>query len=240
MDGRDGERRVTPRFVRVAIYLVFPKRYGTAMSAGSGHRVFSCDVHFGFCPVSLAMSHPRQLELRARNVNPGGWAIEEEKPIATLLGSCVAVCLWDPKLRLGGMNHFMLPTYEKSLTSDLDLLLCGDYCMEALLNGMLVRGAQKIRLQAKAFGGGNVVATLTGMSVGQRNADFAVDWLARESIPLVAADLEGAWSRKVILDPLTGHAYCRRGHTTRSIAEAERAYADSLVANRHKKNIELF
>lgn len=184
------------------------------------------------------MINPRQLELVARHVNPGGWAVENEKPIATLLGSCVAVCLWDPKLSLGGLNHFMLPVYEKSFTSDLDLLLCGDYCMEALLNGMFMRGARKNRLQAKAFGGGNVVTSLTGVSVGQRNVDFAVEWLERESIPLLAADFAGPWSRKVILDPLTGDAFCRRGHTDQSIAEAERAYADTL--SRHKKNIELF
>ncbi|HOL65651.1 MAG TPA: chemotaxis protein CheD [Accumulibacter sp.] len=186
------------------------------------------------------MSNPRQLELLARHVNPGGWAVEDEKPIATLLGSCVAVCLWDPTLRLGGLNHFMLPAYEKSFTSDLDLLLCGDYCMEALLNGMLMRGAKKVRLQAKAFGGGNVVTTLSGIGVGQHNVDFAVEWLQRESIPLLAADLAGPWSRKVILDPLSGHAYCRRGHTNQSIAEAEQAYANTLFASQRKKNIELF
>ncbi|HMW16927.1 MAG TPA: chemotaxis protein CheD [Accumulibacter sp.] len=187
------------------------------------------------------MTDPRQLELVARHVNPGGWAIDNKKPLATLLGSCVAVCLWDRTLHLGGLNHFMLPAHEKSSrNSDFDLLLCGDYSMEALLNGMLARGAKKNRLQAKAFGGGNVVTTLTGMSVGQRNADFAVEWLARESIPLLSADLAGPWSRKVIFDPLSGHAYCKRGHTNQSIAEAERAYAGTLASSRRKKNIELF
>jgi len=51
--------------------------------------------------------------------------------------------------------------------------------MEALMNGMLARGAQKKRLQGKAFGGGNVISSLTGVSIGQRNAEFAREWLAR-------------------------------------------------------------
>jgi hypothetical protein len=88
-----------------------------------------------------AGEQPARSRTLARNVNPGGWAIESERPIATLLGSCVAVCLWDPALRIGGLNHFMLPRYEKSANHDLDVLLCGNFCMEALLNGMIGRGA---------------------------------------------------------------------------------------------------
>jgi len=186
------------------------------------------------------MTHPRDLERLARNVNPGGWAIESERPLATLLGSCVAVCLWDPQLRVGGLNHFMLPKFEKSANKDLDVLLCGNFCMEALINGMLARGARKTRLQGKAFGGGNVISALTGVTVGQRNAEFAREWLAREGITLVASDLMGPWSRKVILDPQTGEAFCKRGQTNQSIAEAETSYASSLFVAAKRADIELF
>lgn len=186
------------------------------------------------------MTNPRDLERLARNVNPGAWAIENTRPIATLLGSCVAVCLWDPELRVGGLNHFMLPGYENSANTDLDVLLCGNFCMEALMNGMLARGAQKRRLQGKAFGGGNVVSSLTGVSIGQRNAEFARDWLAREGIALLASDLMGPWSRKVILDPQSGDAFCKRGQTNQSIAEAEETYRNTLAAAPKKTDIELF
>lgn len=186
------------------------------------------------------MSNPRDLERLARNVNPGGWAVDSERPIATLLGSCVAVCLWDPVLRVGGLNHFMLPKYEKTANKDLDTLLCGNFCMEALMNGMLARGAQKKRLQAKAFGGGNVLSSLTGVSIGQRNAEFAHEWLTREGIPLLASDLMGPWSRKVILHPPSGEAFCKRGQTTQSIAEAEKSYESTLVLAPKKADIELF
>jgi len=186
------------------------------------------------------MTHPRDLERLARNVNPGGWAIESERPLATLLGSCVAVSLWDPRLRVGGLNHFMLPKFEKSVNRDLDVLLCGNYCMEALINGMLARGAQKKRLQGKAFGGGNVISSLAGVSIGQRNAEFACEWLAREGVPLLASDLMGPWSRKVILDPQTGEAFCKRGQTNQSIAEAETRYASTLFVAPKQADIELF
>ena len=186
------------------------------------------------------MNAVRELERLSRNVNPGGWLIESERPIATLLGSCVAVCLWDTQLKLAGLNHFMLPGYEKSANRNMDVLLCGNYCMEALMNGMLARGARKHRLQAKAFGGGNVVAALTGVSIGQRNVEFAQEWLACEKIPLLASDFGGPWSRKLVFDSRTGDAYCRRGQTSQSLLEAERAYAKSFVVAPRVADIELF
>lgn len=183
---------------------------------------------------------PRELERLGRHINPGGWAIEQDKPIVTLLGSCVAACLWDPKLKVGGMNHFMLPEYEKSSSREFDVMLCGNYNMEALMNGMLGRGAQKNRMQAKLFGGGAVVASLTGVGVGERNAAFAREWLSRERIAIIASDLLGTWSRKVVFDPRSGDVFCRRGHTSGSIAEAEAAYARMLLAAPKKTDIELF
>lgn len=159
----------------------------------------------------------------------------------TLLGSCVAVCLWDPVLRLGGMNHFMLPRRgAHRTTAEIDTLLCGDFSMEALINGMLARGARRDRLQAKAFGGGAVVAALTHTRIGSQNVEFACEWLAREKVPLMASDFLGRWSRKVILDPVTGDAFCRRGEEVPvQLVRAEERYGQSLAQPR-KSDIELF
>ena len=96
----------------------------------------------------------RDIERLSRVIRPGEWAVEVERPISTLLGSCVAVCLYDPALHLAGMSHFMLPQMQTSKHADEDVLLAGDACMEALLNTMLSRGAAKHRIRAKAFGGG--------------------------------------------------------------------------------------
>ena len=162
--------------------------------------------------------------------------------MSTLLGSCVAVCMYDPKLGMGGMNHFMLPSMRRG--EDVDSVLSGDYAMEVLLNGLLGRGAARNRIQAKAFGAGTIISSLAATGIGQRNADFAREWLDREGIPLVASDFLGPWSRKVLFVPATGDAYCRRMPTTlataQEIAREEQVYAESLLRRPPKSNVELF
>lgn len=185
----------------------------------------------------------KDFERIARNINPGGWAIETDKPISTLLGSCVAVCLFDPKLRLGGMNHFLLPSRTNASNADTDVILNGDYAMEVLVNGLLNKGANKSRLVAKAFGGGTIVSSIR-MAIGERNADFAKEWLDREGIPLVASDFSGPWSRKVVFVPQTGDAFCRRIATSQAavadVVRAEQEYENSLARAKAEKRIELF
>ena len=187
----------------------------------------------------------KQLEAAARNIHPGEWAVDDTRPIATLLGSCVSVCLYDPKLRFGGANHFMLPIRTRSTDGEYDSLLRGDYAMEVLVNAMLDRGARKQRLVAKAFGGGNVVTSLR-RSIGEGNIAFARAWLEREGIALSASDLGGLWARKIVFNPCNGDAYCRRLDSSQpvstQVAEAETAYEDTLVNARKSsaKAIELF
>ena len=189
----------------------------------------------------------KEIERLARNIHPGAWAIEPERPLSTLLGSCVAVCLFDPLARVGGLNHFMLPNIRRSKNDDVDTLLSGAYAMESLLNALLMKGAKKIRLQAKAFGGGTIINT-TGdaLSIGLRNANFTREWLDRESIPLLASDFLGPWSRKVLFLPNTGDAFSRRMvtnmATSETIAREEQAYAETLVQKQKPvaNKVELF
>ena len=187
----------------------------------------------------------KDLERIARNINPGGWAIETDHPIATLLGSCVAVCLFDPKLKLGGMNHFLLPSRSNASHADTDVVLSGDFAMEILVNGLLGKGVSKSRLVAKAFGGGTIVSSIR-MAIGVRNSEFAQEWLEREGIPLVASDFGGPWSRKVVFVPENGDAFCRRRPTTQAdataVVKAELDYETSLALPKKtaEKKIELF
>ncbi len=112
-------------------------------------------------PVSdLSQLTGKDFERIAWNLNPGGWAVEMDRPIATLLGSCVAVCLYDPKLKIGGMNHFLLPSRARSANADTDIILSGDFAMEILANSPFNPGARKERLVAKAFGGGTIVSSI--------------------------------------------------------------------------------
>lgn len=156
-------------------------------------------------------------ELAAQNVNPGRWAISGGRPLSTLLGSCVAVCLHDPVTRQGGMNHFLLPSKKNDSSSDTEVVLAGDYAMEILVNALMKRGAARKRLVAKAFGGGNVLSAIR-TAIGERNARFATEWLGREGIPLIASDFGGALSRKVVFVPHTGEAYCRRTPMSQALA----------------------
>jgi len=189
----------------------------------------------------------QEIERLARVIHPGAWAIEPERPLATLLGSCVAVCLFDPQARVGGLNHFMLPSIRRGSNDDVDSLLSGAYAMESLLNALLLRGAKKVRLQAKAFGGGTIINTDgPSMSIGLKNSEFTKEWLERENIPLLASDFLGPWSRKVLFLPNSGDVFCRRMvtnmATAETIAREEQSYAATLAQKPKTtdKKIELF
>lgn len=140
-------------------------------------------------------------------IPPGGWDSGRHPPLATLLGSCVAVCLHDPVALVGGMNHFLLPSHRGR--HDGNKGLSGERAMELLLSDLIAHGARKDRLEAKAFGGANIVKTIR-MDIGDRNAEFARTWLKDNDIPLVAEDMGGLFSRKVLFLPGHGIAYCRR------------------------------
>ncbi|MCX7946704.1 MAG: chemotaxis protein CheD [Hydrogenophilus sp.] len=149
------------------------------------------------------------MEPQARFLHPGEWAVSVAHPLATLLGSCVAVSLWDPKLRIGGINHFLLPVGRSGSWVSEDLALAGDYAIEMLYNALLRQGANPKRLVAKVFGGGNVLAT-AGLDVGTRNVAFAQEWLTRQGIEVVASDVGGPFARRILFSPMSGAVYSRR------------------------------
>jgi chemotaxis protein CheD len=108
--------------------------------------------------------------------------------LTTILGSCVAACMWDPEAGIGGMNHFLLPgtvSEAKPGGSVPSSLRYGVHLMELLVNALLRRGAQRERLQAKLFGGACMIRGLT--DVGAMNAAFAEKFLAAEASPWWAA-----------------------------------------------------
>ncbi|MDX9699185.1 MAG: chemotaxis protein CheD [Rhodocyclaceae bacterium] len=187
---------------------------------------------------------PQEIERMSSNISPGGWLVDRDKPMSTLLGSCVAVCMFDPQAGLGGMNHFMLPNMRRGSGADVDSVLSGDYAMEVLLNGLIGRGAVRGRIRAKAFGAGTIISSLAATGIGARNAEFAQEWLSREGIPLMASDFLGPWSRKVLFVPATGVVWCRRMPTTlataQEIAREEALYAESLQRKPPANNVELF
>ena len=121
--------------------------------------------------------------------------------LTTVLGSCIAACLRDPVAGVGGMNHFLL---AQGSGADHGAMRYGVNAMELLINGLLARGAQRSRLEAKLFGGAAVIAGLS--DVGAGNASFARRFLQAEGIALAGGDTGGAQPRRIQYWPLTGRA----------------------------------
>ena len=145
-------------------------------------------------------------------IMPGEYyATTEDTLIVTVLGSCVSVCLRDPIKCIGGMNHFLLPSDgSASISSVSESARYGVYAMELLINQMLKLGADKRRLEAKIFGGGNVLKGLSINNIGERNAEIVIDYLNAEHIPILASDLLDIYPRKVYFSPESGEVNVRK------------------------------
>ena len=166
-------------------------------------------------------------QLETVKVLPGEYFVcGDELLIVTVLGSCIAACLWDPSVQLGGMNHFMLPDGDASEPYG----RYGSYAMELLINEMMKRGARRERIQAKIFGGGQVMRNYTCMNVGERNVEFVEQFLATERIAIVSKDVLDVCPRKVCLFPGSGRALVKRLAVTQSdvIATVESDYRGKL------------
>lgn len=125
----------------------------------------------------------------------------------TVLGSCVATCLFDPVAKIGGMNHFLLaepPSHRDRSVFDEHY---GLFLMELLVNEMLALGAAKSRMKARLYGGANI---REGMApIGTANATFARNFLSLEGIACAYEDLEGRHARRVHFLPASGKVRCR-------------------------------
>ncbi|MBF0309210.1 MAG: chemotaxis protein CheD [Magnetococcales bacterium] len=122
--------------------------------------------------------------------------------VTTVLGSCIAVCLWDCVMKRGGMNHYKLPLWNGD---GLPSPKFGNIAITKLLEMMLDMGCRRENLKAKVFGGGAVIRSESGLlNVGERNIQVARDMLHQQRLPIVAADVGGIQSRKVIFNTLDG------------------------------------
>ena len=163
----------------------------------------------------------------AVKVLPGEYFVSrEDLPIMTTLGSCIASCLWDRMARVGGMNHFMLPD------GDGDNGRYGAFAMERLINALLKLGATRATLEAKVFGGGQVLAGMGSLNVGERNTRFVFDYLRTERIPVVSKDVLDVYPRKVCFQPCSGKAMVKRLASTHAaeLVERERGVAPKAAA----------
>lgn len=155
----------------------------------------------------------RTFNTEAAKILPGEYyGTTRDMVLVTVLGSCVAACIRDRASGIGGMNHFMLPDsvgqdQSNPLSSSARY---GTYAMEMLINELSKLGARRSNLEAKVFGGGNVLRGFTVANVGERNARFVIDFLRTERIPVIAQDLLDIYPRKVYYFPQTGRVLIKK------------------------------
>jgi chemotaxis protein CheD len=214
----DARATVNGRASRVEFLKAQPRNAGEAS-------FFYNDFHFQYDAVKVL---------------PGEYFVSsEELIIMTVLGSCISACIWDGKVRAGGMNHFMLPDGESADGFG----RYGSYAMELLINEMLKKGARRESMQAKVFGGAQVMAGFTSMNVGERNTKFVLDYLATERIPVVSQDVLDIHPRKVCFFPTTGKALVKRlahSHPETLAVEERKGNAVSVAKVTAGGSVDLF
>ncbi len=182
----------------------------------------------------------QHFQFNAAKVLPGEYFVSDENlVIQTVLGSCIAACLWDSRSRVGGMNHFMLPDSSSTEQSG----RYGSYAMEVLINELMKIGGRRETMQAKVFGGGQVMANFSSVNVGERNTAFVREYLATERIPIVSEDVLDIYPRKVVFFPVTGKAMVKRlAHAHPDLAVAEKTRGDAAVVAQSNRggSIDLF
>ncbi len=186
----------------------------------------------------------RNFDADAAKVLPGEFYVTgKDMLLVTVLGSCVAACIRDSQNGIGGMNHFMLP--DAALEENTPMSSAaryGTYAMEVLINSLIKMGARRAYLEAKVFGGGNVLAGLTVANVGERNAEFVQRFLKTEKIRIVASDLVDVYPRKVYFFPATGKVMVKKLRTVHNntIFERETDYGSRLKKSSVGGEVELF
>ncbi len=167
---------------------------------------------------------------KTHRIAPGEYVVVSgEAVISTLLGSCVAACLYDPAARIFGMNHFLLSTRRFASEGPLSMTDAGRYginSMELLINSMMRQGARREKILAKAFGGAAIYATPEEAGsfnrVGSMNGNFIREFLLNEGIPLVSADLGGEQGRVIYFDSKDFSVYVRKIAKWQSTVVAKR------------------
>jgi len=132
-------------------------------------------------------------------------ASHEPCTLNTVVGSCVAVFLWDARRRLGGMNHYLLPRDPRP---DAPSPRFGDTAIRLLIEAL---GGDPAALVAKVFGGAHVLGNAgpDGNHLGRQNADLAFECLQKLHIPILANDVGGTRGRRIVANTGDGSAWVK-------------------------------
>ncbi len=173
---------------------------------------------------------------------PGQFYVtSHNETITTILGSCISACIRDPKVGIGGMNHFMLPISNTASPSDIDnAARYGNFAMEQMINDILRNGGSRDNLEVKIFGGGRVMKGVT--DVGKKNIDFVKEYLELEGLTILAEDVGGKYPRKVIYEPKTGKVKMKKiiNKHNDTVESRDESYFEKITQQETKSDIELF
>lgn len=175
---------------------------------------------------------------------PGDYYVtREDEVLDTVLGSCVSACIRNPKLKIGGMNHFMLPRPSGSGNDTWESLAgratrYGTASMEQLINRILHVGGTRADLEVKIFGGGKVLSSLS--DVGNHNVTFVRDFLKQEGLKVSSEDVGDTCPRHVQYFPLTGRVRVRHLTSRVDVANEETKYLKGLDKAPVAGEIDLF
>jgi chemotaxis protein CheD len=195
--------------------------------------------------ISTTLYYDRTFDVDAAKISPGEYYYtDKDMMIVTVLGSCVSACVRDVVSGIGGMNHFMLPDSAKADKDNpvSESMRYGTYAMEVLINQLIKNGARRENLEAKIFGGGNVLRSFTTMNVGDRNAAFVRNYLKDEGIRVTGEDLNDIFPRKVYFFPKTGKVLVKKLKQLNNytIMKREESYASKLKTNDVGGDVDLF
>lgn len=187
--------------------------------------------------------YDRSFDCDAAKILPGEYYFtHKDMMIVTVLGSCVSACIRDRVSGIGGMNHFMLPDSGDGDSPVSASMRYGTFAMEILINDILKSGARRENLEAKVFGGGNVLRGFVAINVGERNASFVKEYLKAENIRVIAEDLNDVWPRKVYFFPRTGKVLVKklRQLHNNTLVNREQDYAHKLITKPVGGEVDLF
>jgi chemotaxis protein CheD len=200
---------------------------------------FPLEEHF-----STNIYYDRTFDCDAAKILPGEYFYTpKDMMIVTVLGSCVSACIRDRVSGIGGMNHFMLPDGGNDGDSPVSASMrYGTYAMEILINDLLKAGARRENLEAKVFGGGNVLRGFVAINVGERNAQFVRNYLKAENIRILAEDLNDIYPRKVYFFPRTGRVLVKKLKqlNNNTLVNREQDYASRLQTTSVGGTVDLF
>lgn len=183
------------------------------------------------------------LKANVVKISPGDYYITDQKEIiTTVLGSCISACIRDTRLKIGGMNHFMIPVkcpHTSHPEQDMDTRY-GTYAMEHLINDIYKYGGNRKYLEIKLFGAGNVL--VGSGNVGMKNIKFVRDFIHTEGYKIHSENLGGDNPRKINYCPVTGKVMMKKLASTNiaAIQREERKLQEKVESSTVAGEIDLF